>query len=74
MVVRDIGSFHCPGNGYCLYPEKPYFNCFIVPMQYIYARLFTLVEFFYDHVNRKSDPTVSRLRHGSSPIFEECLS
>ena len=33
----------------------------------------TLVEFF-DHVNRKSDPNVSRLCHGSSPIFEEFLS
>ena len=25
-------------------PKQPYFNCFIVPMQYIYARLFALVE------------------------------
>ena len=49
-------------------------NCFIVPIQYIYARLFTLVEFFYEHVNRKSAPTFSRLCHGSSPIFEEFLS
>ena len=26
---------------------------------------------FYDHVNRKSDPTMSRLCYGSSPSFEE---
>ena len=64
MVMRDIGSSHCPeprfisrggaegnklGQGVmntaCI-PKKPYFNCFIVPIQYIYARLFTLVEFF----------------------------
>ena len=29
---------------------------------------------YFDHVNRKSDHTVSRLGHGSSPIFEEFLS
>ena len=64
MVMRDIGSFHCPeprffsrggaegnklGRGVmntaCI-PKYPYFNCFIVPIQYIYDRLFTLVEFF----------------------------
>ena len=28
-------------------PKKTYFNCFILPIQYIYARLFTLVEFFF---------------------------
>ena len=64
MVMRDIGSFH--------YPEpRSYFNCFIVPIQYIYARLLTLIEFF-DHVSRKRDHTVSRLQvcHRSSPIFE----
>ena len=26
-------------------PKLPYFNCFIVSMQCIYVRLFTLVEF-----------------------------
>ena len=74
MVMRDIGSFHCPeprfisrgaaeGNKHgrrvmdavCI-PKKTYFSCFIVLIQYIYARLFTL-EFFY-HVNRRSDHTV----------------
>ena len=29
---------------------------------------------FFDHVSRKSDHTVSRLCHRSSPIFEEFLS
>ena len=29
---------------------------------------------FYDHMNRKSDSSVSRSCHGSSPIFEEFLS
>ena len=91
MVMRDIGSFHCPkprfisrggaegnklGRGVmntaCI-PKLPYFNCLNVPIQYIYARLFTHVEFF-DHVSRKSDHTVSRLCHRSSPIFEEFLS
>ena len=33
-----------------------------------------LLSFFYDRVNRKSNPTVSGLCHGSSPIFEEFLS
>ena len=59
-------------NTACI-PNYPYFTCLIVPIQYIYARLFTLVEFF-DHVNRKSDHTVLRLCHGSSAIFEEFLS
>ena len=26
-------------------PKQPYFNCFIVPIQYIYVRSFTLVVF-----------------------------
>ena len=26
-------------------PKKPYLNCFIVPIQYIFVRLFTLVDF-----------------------------
>ena len=49
------GNKHGRGvmNTACI-PKLPHFNCFIVPIQYIYARLFTLVEFFYDHVNRKS--------------------
>ena len=29
---------------------------------------------YFDHVNRKGNHTVSRLGHGSSPIFEEFLS
>ena len=63
MVMRATGSFHYPetrfisrgtawakGNGYCLYPEKPHFNCFIVPIQYSFVRSFTLDEFYYDYV------------------------
>ena len=54
MVMRDIGSFHCPGAAEgnkhgqgametaCI-PKYPYFNCSIVSIQYIYTRLFALV-------------------------------
>ena len=67
MVTQDNGSYHFPelifsraaadgnkhgkGGENCLYPSKPYFNCFIVPIQYINARLFALVGIFYEHVN-----------------------
>ena len=62
MVMRDIGSSHCPkpecisrgaarGHGKCLYPEITIFNCFIVPIQYIYTQLFALVELLYEHMN-----------------------
>ena len=33
-------------NTESLNERAPHFNCFIVPIQFIYARLFTLVEFF----------------------------
>ena len=33
-----------------------------------------LLSFFCDHVNRKCDPAVSGLCHGSLPVFEEFLS
>ena len=59
MVMRDKGSFHCPepkgavegykhgqgrGDGHCLYPKITILNCFIVPIQCLYTRLFALVE------------------------------
>ena len=78
MVMRDIGSFHCPEPRFISRGEaegnklgRGEMNSAI---QYIYARLFTLVYFFYDHVNRKSDHTMSRLCHGTSHIYEEFLS
>ena len=59
MVMRDIGSFHCPEprfissgaaegnkNGREVMDTACILNCFIGTVQYIYARLFTLVEFF----------------------------
>ena len=43
----DEGNKHEQGamDTACI-PKKQYFNCFIVPMQYIYARLFPFVELF----------------------------
>ena len=78
MVMRDIGSFHCPetrfisrgaaeGNkhwrgNHTLTVLLYRYNTFMP----VYLQLLS----FYDHVNRKSDPTVSRLCHGSSPILK----
>ena len=85
MVMRDIGSFHCPeprfisrgeakgnklGRGVmntaCITVLLYRYNTFMP----VYLHLLI----FYDHVNRKSDHTMSRLCHGTSPIFEEFLS
>ena len=38
MVMRDIGSYHCP--------EPRFISRGIVPIQYIYDRLFAFVELF----------------------------
>ena len=46
FISRGAAEGNEPGQGgmdtACI-PEKPYFNCFIVPIQYFYVRSFTLV-------------------------------
>ena len=48
FISRDAAEGNKPGQGgmdtACIL-KQPYFNCFIVPKQYIYVRSFTLVEF-----------------------------
>ena len=49
FISRGCASGNKPGQGgmdtTCI-RKYPYFNCFIVPIQYMYVRSFTLVEFF----------------------------
>ena len=83
MVMRDIGSFHCPeprfisrgaaeGNKHGRGVMDTRNNHTLTVLLYRYNTFMPVyLHLFYDHVNRKSDPPVSRLRHGSSPIFEE---
>ena len=40
------GNKHWQGAMETDFIPKKYFNCFIVPIQYIYARLFAFVELF----------------------------
>ena len=91
MVMRDIGSFHCPEPMFILPEAKPREISmgkgeWILPVSrndhtltvllYRYNTFMPVylhLLIFYDHVNRKSDHTMSRLCHGTSPIFEEFL-
>ena len=90
MVMRDIGSFHCPeprfisrggaegnklGRGVMNTACIPKYNHTLTVLLYRYnTHMPVYLHLFFDHVSRKSDHTVSRLCHRLSPIFEEFLS
>ena len=86
MVMRDIDSFHCPeprfisrgaveGNKHGRGVSRNNHTFTVLLYRYntfmpVYLHLLS----YFHHVNRRSDLTVSRLCHGSLPIFEEFLS
>ena len=61
-------------HGHCLYPEITILSLFCCTDTIHLCPFIYTCWVFYDHVNRKSDPSVSRLCHGLSPFFEEFLS
>ena len=66
MVMRDIGILPVSRNYHTLTVLLYRYNTFMP----VYLHLLS----FFDHANHKSDHTMSRLCHRSSPIFEEFLS